>query len=558
MADNANLTAGDGTLVVATDKIGGVDYQRVKVTWGADGTATDASAVAPLPVDTQLAKAEDATHSSGDTGVMLLAVRKDTAAALAGTDGDYIPLIVDANGRLHVLSGNFPATVDTNSGAKSASTLRTVHATDDAMLGALTEAAPATDTASSGLNGRLQRIAQRLTSLIALLPSALGAGGGLKVDGSGTTLPVGGDVANAAADSGNPIKVGGRYNSTAPTLTNGQRGDIQLDPQGGQKVSGTSLPVTVSAVSANNTDLIAAMDVTAFRALTLQLTGTWSATISVQFSADGGTTWVTARGWNVNTGSVFFGTSNGLFVFPIPAGVQMRVRTTTYTSGTITGAAALTAMPVAPYDINNTHSNQNIVGTVASTAADSGNPVKTGSKYNATLPTFTDGNRADTQSDINGFTRVAGAVTKQITAIPTVSTSPAYSAGDLIGGKISLANASRAATLGGTITSVVLSDKAKQSAATDVVFFTADPSNTTFTDNAALAVNAADLINIVGVVPITSWSSFSANSVGYANGVGLGFTLAAGTTLYAALVSRGTPTYASTSDIQLTVGIVPD
>lgn len=45
---------------------------------------------------------------------------------------------------------------------------------DVAMLGALTEAAPASDTASSGHNGRLQRIAQRLTSLIALMPSALG------------------------------------------------------------------------------------------------------------------------------------------------------------------------------------------------------------------------------------------------------------------------------------------------------------------------------------------------------------------------------------------------
>lgn len=48
--------------------------------------------------------------------------------------------------------------------------------------GALTETSPGTDTASSGLNGRLQRIAQRLTSVIALLPTALGGNGGLKVD----------------------------------------------------------------------------------------------------------------------------------------------------------------------------------------------------------------------------------------------------------------------------------------------------------------------------------------------------------------------------------------
>lgn len=44
----------------------------------------------------------------------------------------------------------------------------------DTKAGSLTETAPGTDTASSGLNGRLQRVAQRLTSLIALLPVSLG------------------------------------------------------------------------------------------------------------------------------------------------------------------------------------------------------------------------------------------------------------------------------------------------------------------------------------------------------------------------------------------------
>lgn len=41
-----------------------------------------------------------------------------------------------------------------------------------AAIGALTETAPASDTASSGLNGRLQRIAQRITSLIAAIATA--------------------------------------------------------------------------------------------------------------------------------------------------------------------------------------------------------------------------------------------------------------------------------------------------------------------------------------------------------------------------------------------------
>lgn len=42
------------------------------------------------------------------------------------------------------------------------------------LTGAVNETAPGTDTASSGLNGRLQRVAQRITSLMALLPASIG------------------------------------------------------------------------------------------------------------------------------------------------------------------------------------------------------------------------------------------------------------------------------------------------------------------------------------------------------------------------------------------------
>lgn len=43
------------------------------------------------------------------------------------------------------------------------------------------------------------------------------------------SLAVGGDTAAAVTDTGNPVKVGGKYNLTIPTLTDGQRGDLQLD-----------------------------------------------------------------------------------------------------------------------------------------------------------------------------------------------------------------------------------------------------------------------------------------------------------------------------------------
>lgn len=61
--------------------------------------------------------------------------------------------------------------------ALSTASVPVVMATDDVMIGSKTETAPASDTASSGLNGRLQRIAQRLTTLInSLIPTATANG----------------------------------------------------------------------------------------------------------------------------------------------------------------------------------------------------------------------------------------------------------------------------------------------------------------------------------------------------------------------------------------------
>lgn len=46
--------------------------------------------------------AEDSAHASGDMGQFILAVRNDADTSLVGTDGDYAPLQVDADGRLKV------------------------------------------------------------------------------------------------------------------------------------------------------------------------------------------------------------------------------------------------------------------------------------------------------------------------------------------------------------------------------------------------------------------------------------------------------------------------
>lgn len=50
MADNTTLNPGAAGDVIATDDIGGVKHQRVKLEYGADGSATDVSPANPLPV----------------------------------------------------------------------------------------------------------------------------------------------------------------------------------------------------------------------------------------------------------------------------------------------------------------------------------------------------------------------------------------------------------------------------------------------------------------------------------------------------------------------------
>lgn len=150
MADNVTLNSGSGGATLATDDVSSVHFQKVKIDVGGDGVSAALSNSNPIPVSdaggsltvdvsgtvtvdgsgvtqpvsgtvavssittavvpgtgaTNLGKAEDAGHSSGDVGVMALSVRQDTAAALSGTDADYQPLITDASGRLHVNVGN--------------------------------------------------------------------------------------------------------------------------------------------------------------------------------------------------------------------------------------------------------------------------------------------------------------------------------------------------------------------------------------------------------------------------------------------------------------------
>jgi hypothetical protein len=105
----------DGTNGISVDGSGNLSV-ILAANSGVDIGDVDVTSVVPGTGATNLGKAEDAVHASGDVGVEVLAVRNDTLASLVDTDGDYAPLQVDANGALYV-AGSFSSNSEYNEDA---------------------------------------------------------------------------------------------------------------------------------------------------------------------------------------------------------------------------------------------------------------------------------------------------------------------------------------------------------------------------------------------------------------------------------------------------------
>lgn len=78
----------------------------------ASGLKVTVESTAPGTGASSLGKAEDAPHTTGDVGVMMLAVADAEPPALTAAAGDYAPLLVDAFGQLYVKAGGARTVVD--------------------------------------------------------------------------------------------------------------------------------------------------------------------------------------------------------------------------------------------------------------------------------------------------------------------------------------------------------------------------------------------------------------------------------------------------------------
>lgn len=128
MADNVPITAGSGTNV-ASDDIAGVHYQRVKTTWGPDGTANDADVATGKPLPTQIRSA---------TG--LIPIGEPTDAKNTATDTTSVSAIsiwkqISASAQALVTA--FGAALTRAAGAVDANTQRVTLGSDDPAVASL-------------------------------------------------------------------------------------------------------------------------------------------------------------------------------------------------------------------------------------------------------------------------------------------------------------------------------------------------------------------------------------------------------------------------------------
>lgn len=195
----------EDSLPPGANVIGGVTQNGTWTVTAAEDKNYGTVGATTLRVASQIGNATgSADFNAGATGAQTLRVAANQGAPNTAANGWFTRLTDGTN----------------NVAVKAASTAAV--AADPSLVVALSPNSPL--PAGSAIIGAL--VANQSVNHTQLNGSAAITGGVAGLMG------VGGNVASAATDAGNPIKVGGVYNTTAPTFTNGQRGDIQVDSRG--------------------------------------------------------------------------------------------------------------------------------------------------------------------------------------------------------------------------------------------------------------------------------------------------------------------------------------
>jgi translation initiation factor IF-1 len=283
LADTANMDTNLGTVAGA---VSGSEMQVDIVSGnvtnaGTFATQVDGAALTALQLIDNIVTTEDSASGNGDSGVVTLARRTATPADTSGADLDYEALQMD-NGRLWTsttVDAALPAgdnnigNVDIASSVALDVSSATV-TTTPAVVGGGTEAAAQRVTIANNSTGVLSVDDNGGSLTIDGTVTANAGTGNFNVnlqDGAGTDLSstnsglfVTGDEGNDIADAGNPIKIGGRAQSSEAQpeeVEDNDRVDALFDRSGYFRVRGDFDPSFADindATSGNNTIVAAA------------------------------------------------------------------------------------------------------------------------------------------------------------------------------------------------------------------------------------------------------------------------------------------------------------
>jgi hypothetical protein len=160
---------------------------------------------------------------------------------------------------------------------------------------------------------------------------------------------------------------------------------------------------------------------------------------------------------------------------------------------------------------------------------------------------------------------LAGTAEAQVTQtivqhVPTGVDTAAFASGDWIGSttagaaKQTLTKILQGSKGRAEIRGVTILDQDTQLLDIDFVLFSADPSATTITGNAAASIAAADVAKVTAVIPLTTHKGYSDSGVTQAKGISYLVESKSGDgTLYYALVARGAVDYASATPITVAI-----
>ena len=343
------------------------------------------------------------------------------------------------------------------------------------------------------------------------------------------------------------------------------------------------LPVASLQSSLSVADTAATLPLSNEGSVAIQLTGTWTGTVS--FEATIGTdlstaTWFAANGIIPSTGVIATtATANGVWRVDSSGFRAVRARFSTATSGTVVadlrgavGGPSVSGSILAPSAVSAVNLTQvassstglagagavgaatqrvvlatnttvpNVSGTIADGATDSGNPVKVGARAidPAAFPAdLIAGQRADLLTDLgrrlivylgttldatNDFVSTNDKNGVVIRPTITVGASPNYAADDVVGGIITLSNVMAVSGRPALLKSVILKDAAGQGPALSLFFLRDTPAGGTYTDNAAIvwgSTGEGDSARRVGLVRVTAgdWYTVAGQSTVVLGGI---------------------------------------